>query len=155
MKFVSSKSLKYPTKPFLKRNIVPQASDDTHFLFSNEPRDVILEFMRLMKEEGIIITGDDIAKVSPLKERKDSSDSEEDLPTPEAKDTTEGVSDAIVSKGKASVVSDAADVTTAAATPKRKMADKEKIVEGKKKKSEVRASGVTKKQRTQKKKKKK
>ncbi|MCI85364.1 hypothetical protein A2U01_0106643, partial [Trifolium medium] len=41
------------------------------------------------------------------------------------------------------MVSDTADVGTAAATPKRKMADKEKIekvVEGKKKKSEVRAS---------------
>ncbi|MCI53347.1 hypothetical protein A2U01_0074593, partial [Trifolium medium] len=62
MKFVSSKSLKYPTKPLLKRKTTPQASDDTHFLFSNEPRDVILEFMRLMKEEGVIITGDDIAK---------------------------------------------------------------------------------------------
>ncbi|MCI86263.1 hypothetical protein A2U01_0107543, partial [Trifolium medium] len=71
------------------------------FLFSNEPRDVILEFMRLMKEEGIIITGDDIAKVSPLKERKDFSDSEEDLPTSEGKDTTgtEGASDAQVVKG--------------------------------------------------------
>ncbi|MCI90946.1 hypothetical protein A2U01_0112240, partial [Trifolium medium] len=69
------------------------------------------EFMRLMKEEGIIITGEDIAQVSPLKERKDSSDSEEDLPTPEAKDTTntEGASDALVSKGKKPVVSDATD----------------------------------------------
>ncbi|MCI96688.1 hypothetical protein A2U01_0117988, partial [Trifolium medium] len=67
----------------------------------------------------------------------------------EAKDTTgtEGASDAHVSKGKGPVVSDAADTGTAAATPKRKRTDKEKIekiVEGKKKKSEVRASGVTK-----------
>ncbi|MCI59011.1 hypothetical protein A2U01_0080266, partial [Trifolium medium] len=86
----------------------PQPSDDVHFLFSNEPRDVILEFMRLMKEEGIIITGDDIAKVSPLKERKDSSESEEDLLTSEGKDTTatEGAYDAHVSKGKKPVVSD-------------------------------------------------
>ncbi|MCI84761.1 hypothetical protein A2U01_0106039, partial [Trifolium medium] len=69
------------------------------------------------------ITGDDIAKVSPLKERKDSSDSEEDLPTPEAIVTagTEGASDAQVAKGKESVVSG-----TAAATPKRKRAGKEK-----------------------------
>ncbi|MCI75057.1 hypothetical protein A2U01_0096324, partial [Trifolium medium] len=48
--------------------------------YSNEPREVILEFMRLMKEEGIIITGDDIAQVSPVKERKDFSDSEDDQP---------------------------------------------------------------------------
>ncbi|MCI89981.1 hypothetical protein A2U01_0111270, partial [Trifolium medium] len=46
----------------MKRKTIPQSSYDTHFLFSNEPRDVILEFIRLMKEEGVIITGDDIAK---------------------------------------------------------------------------------------------
>ncbi|MCI36696.1 hypothetical protein A2U01_0057919 [Trifolium medium] len=52
--------------------------------------------MRLMKEEGIIITRDDIDEVSPLKERKDSSDSEKDQPASEGKDTTgtEGASDA-------------------------------------------------------------
>ncbi|MCI70191.1 hypothetical protein A2U01_0091454, partial [Trifolium medium] len=75
---------------------------------------------------------DDIAKVSPLKQRKDSSDSEEDLPASEDKITAEG-------KGKEQMVS-------AAATPKRKRADKEKmekIMEGKKK--------STKKPRTQKK----
>ncbi|MCI45880.1 hypothetical protein A2U01_0067119, partial [Trifolium medium] len=94
----------------------------------------ILEFMRLMKEEGVIITGDDIAKVSPLKERKDSSDSEEDLPAFEAIVTasTEGASDAQVFKGKKPVVAN-----TTAATTKRKRAGKEKvekIVEEKKKK---------------------
>ncbi|MCI89387.1 hypothetical protein A2U01_0110675, partial [Trifolium medium] len=70
---------------------------------------------------GVIITGEDIAKVSPLKERKDSCDSDEELPASEAKDTTgtEGASDAHVSKGKEPVVSDTAVVgTTAAATPK-------------------------------------
>ncbi|MCI16344.1 hypothetical protein A2U01_0037486 [Trifolium medium] len=145
MTFVSSKSLKYPTKPLLKRTIRPQPSEDAHFLFSNEPREVIMEFARLMKEEGIIITGDDIAKVSPLKKRKDSSDSEEDLPTPEAKNITgkEGASDALVSKGKEPVVSG-----TTAATPKRKRADKEKVENVVEKKKEK----VTKKQRTHKKK---
>ncbi|MCI63773.1 hypothetical protein A2U01_0085030, partial [Trifolium medium] len=29
-------------------------------IFDNEPKDVVLEYMRLMKEEGIIITGADI-----------------------------------------------------------------------------------------------
>ncbi|MCI53374.1 hypothetical protein A2U01_0074620, partial [Trifolium medium] len=94
------------------------------------------------KEQGIIITGDDIAQVSPLEERKDSSESDEDLPASEAIDTTgtEGASDAHVSKGNEPMVSD-----TTAATPKRKRADNEnieKVVEGKKKKSEVRTSGV-------------
>ncbi|MCI74218.1 hypothetical protein A2U01_0095482, partial [Trifolium medium] len=72
----------------------------------------------------------DIAKVSPLKERKDSSDSDEELSVSEAKDTagTEVASDAHMSKGKEPVVSDTAVVgTTDAATPKRKRADKEKF----------------------------
>ncbi|MCI43955.1 hypothetical protein A2U01_0065194, partial [Trifolium medium] len=83
----------------------------------------------LMKEQGIIITGDDIAQVSPQKERKDSTESDEDLSASEAKDTagTEGASDAQVSKGKEPVVSDTTIVGTAAATPKRKRAGKEKI----------------------------
>ncbi|MCI33845.1 hypothetical protein A2U01_0055063, partial [Trifolium medium] len=83
--------------------------------------------MRLMKEECVIITGDDIAKVSPLKEKKDSSESEEDLFAFGDKVTTgaEGVSDAHVSKGKEKI--DTAVVgTTVVATPKRKRADKEK-----------------------------
>ncbi|MCH97304.1 hypothetical protein A2U01_0018298 [Trifolium medium] len=71
----------------------------------------------LMKEEGIIITGDDIAQVSPLKDRKDSSESDEDLPASGAIDIagTEGASDAHVSKGKEPMVSD-----TVVTTPKRK-----------------------------------
>ncbi|MCI78473.1 hypothetical protein A2U01_0099743, partial [Trifolium medium] len=51
---------------------------------------------------------------------------------------TEGVSDAHVSKGKEKI--DTADAGTVVATPKRKRAEKEKtekVVEGKKKKSEV------------------
>ncbi|MCI44374.1 hypothetical protein A2U01_0065613, partial [Trifolium medium] len=93
-----------------------------------------MEFARLVKEEGIIITGDDIAKVSPLKERKDSSESEEDQPVSEGKVTvgTEGASDAHVAKGKESVVSG-----TAAATPKTKRAGKEKVENVEKKKEKV------------------
>ncbi|MCI36810.1 hypothetical protein A2U01_0058033, partial [Trifolium medium] len=69
-----------------------------------------------------------IAQVSPQKERKDSSESDEELLASEAKDTSgiEGASDAHVSKGKEPIVSDTAAVDTAA-TPKRKRADKEKI----------------------------
>ncbi|MCI20488.1 hypothetical protein A2U01_0041650, partial [Trifolium medium] len=112
----------------------------------------------LMKEQGVIITGDDIAQVSPPKERKDSSESDEDLPTSEDKVTTsaEGAFDAHVSKGKEPVVSDTA-VGTAAATLKRKRSDKEKfekVVEEKKKKVATSVSvkeKVTKKPRTQKK----
>ncbi|MCI69102.1 hypothetical protein A2U01_0090363, partial [Trifolium medium] len=48
-----------------------------------------------MKEQGVIITGDDIAQVSPLKVRKDSSESDDDLPALGAIDTagTEGAPD--------------------------------------------------------------
>ncbi|MCI65248.1 hypothetical protein A2U01_0086506, partial [Trifolium medium] len=78
MNFVSSKSLKYPTKLLLKRNASSsQSSDVTPFLLSNEPHEVILEFMKAMKEDGIIITGDDIAYASPVKRSQDSSDSED------------------------------------------------------------------------------
>ncbi|MCI73707.1 hypothetical protein A2U01_0094971, partial [Trifolium medium] len=75
---------------------------------SNEPREVILEFMRLIKEEGIIITREDIAQVSPVKKRKDSSDSEDDQPASEDIGTigTEGASDAQVVKGKEPIVTD-------------------------------------------------
>ncbi|MCI40708.1 hypothetical protein A2U01_0061941, partial [Trifolium medium] len=38
-------------------------------IFYNEPKDVVLEYMRLMKEEGIIITGADIAP-EPKEDRK-------------------------------------------------------------------------------------
>ncbi|MCI60190.1 hypothetical protein A2U01_0081445, partial [Trifolium medium] len=80
MKFVSSKSLKYPTKPLMKKNAgSSQASDVTPFLFSNEPREV----MRAMKEDGIIITRDDIAYASPVKRSEDSSEYEDDQPVSE------------------------------------------------------------------------
>ncbi|MCI74925.1 hypothetical protein A2U01_0096191, partial [Trifolium medium] len=38
-------------------------------IFDNESKDVVLEYMRLMKEEGINITGADIAP-APTKDRK-------------------------------------------------------------------------------------
>ncbi|MCI91483.1 hypothetical protein A2U01_0112777, partial [Trifolium medium] len=68
-------------------------------------------------------------------------DSEEDLPASEGKDTTgtEGVFDALVSKGKKPIVFGTA--VAAAATPKRKRADKKKVDIAVKEK-------VTKKQRT-------
>ncbi|MCI31782.1 hypothetical protein A2U01_0052994 [Trifolium medium] len=99
-----------------------------------------------MKEEGIIITKDDIAEVSPLKERKDPSGSEDDQPASEGKVTTgtEEASEAQVFKGKEPVVV----VSTAAAIPKRKRVGKEKVEDVVEKKKEK----VTKKQRSQKKK---
>ncbi|MCI37534.1 hypothetical protein A2U01_0058758, partial [Trifolium medium] len=104
--------------------------------------------MRLMKEEGVIITGDNIAKVSPLKERKNSSDSEDDHPASEGKviTGTEGASEAQVFKGKEPIVAD----TTAATTPKRKRADKEKVEKADEEKNKK--EKVPKKERTKKKK---
>ncbi|MCI82048.1 hypothetical protein A2U01_0103322, partial [Trifolium medium] len=37
-----------------------------------------------MKEQGVIITGNDIAQVSPQKEKIDMTESDEDLPASEA-----------------------------------------------------------------------
>ncbi|MCI28849.1 hypothetical protein A2U01_0050051, partial [Trifolium medium] len=70
MRFLSSKSLKYLTHPLLEGKPRPPVSDNVPFLFSNEPPDVIFEFMRLMKDEVVIITGDNIAKVSPGKRKR-------------------------------------------------------------------------------------
>ncbi|MCI46821.1 hypothetical protein A2U01_0068062, partial [Trifolium medium] len=104
--------------------------------------------------EGIIITGEDIAQVSPVKKIKDSSDSEDGQSASEDIGTigTKGASDAQVVKGKEPIVTD-----TTAATPKRKSAGKDKVeVVVKEKKKRVATSvsdkeNVTKKQRTQKK----
>ncbi|MCI89880.1 hypothetical protein A2U01_0111169, partial [Trifolium medium] len=60
----------------------------------------ILEFMRAMKEDGIIITRDDIAYASPVKRRQDSSDSEDVQPVSEDKGTEEASTAAVVSKKK-------------------------------------------------------
>ncbi|MCI09722.1 hypothetical protein A2U01_0030811, partial [Trifolium medium] len=115
MKYLNSKSLKYPTKPLLKKNAsTSQSSDVTHFLFSNEPHEVILEFMRSMKEDGIIITKDDIVQVSPIR-RKDSSESDDDQPASEGNVNArkDGAFEAQV-------------VAVSAATSKRKRAGKDK-----------------------------
>ncbi|MCI26344.1 hypothetical protein A2U01_0047539, partial [Trifolium medium] len=70
IRLVNSKSLKYPTQPLLERRTKEPIPENPTVLFSNEPPDVILENMRLMKAEGIIITGADIAKVSPDDKQK-------------------------------------------------------------------------------------
>ncbi|MCI31073.1 hypothetical protein A2U01_0052284, partial [Trifolium medium] len=113
---------------------------------------------RAMKEDGIIITRDDIVQVSPVKKRKDSSDSEDDQLASEGKDTvgTEGTFAAQVDKGKEPIVSD----TAAATAPKKKRSDKDKIevvVKEKEKRKRIAASEsdkekVSKKPRIQKKK---
>ncbi|MCI97019.1 hypothetical protein A2U01_0118319, partial [Trifolium medium] len=66
-------------------------------------------FMRAMKEDGIIITRDDIAYAFPVKRSHDSSDSEDDQPVSEDKGIEK--------------------TSTAAVASKKKRADKEKIEE--------------------------
>ncbi|MCH80268.1 hypothetical protein A2U01_0001034 [Trifolium medium] len=70
MKLASSRNLKYPTHPLLERQSRVHASDNNVVLFSNESKEVILEYMRLMKEEGVVITGADIANVTPEDKQK-------------------------------------------------------------------------------------
>ncbi|MCI93549.1 hypothetical protein A2U01_0114847, partial [Trifolium medium] len=68
--------------------------------------EVILEFMRAMKEDGIIITGKDIAYASPVRRSKDSSEYEDDQPVSEYKNVadTEGASVAQDVRGKQPIV---------------------------------------------------
>ncbi|MCI55416.1 hypothetical protein A2U01_0076666, partial [Trifolium medium] len=93
-------------------------------------------FMRAMKEDGIIITRDDIAYASPVKRSEDSSESEDDQ---------------LVSEDKG-----AEGTSTAAIVPKKKRAGKEKleeVVKEKEKRKRIDVSEsekVTKKPRTQK-----
>ncbi|MCH85836.1 hypothetical protein A2U01_0006688, partial [Trifolium medium] len=70
MNLVGSKSLKYPTQPLLEKKTKEPIPENPFVLFSNEPPEVILEYMRLMKEEGIKVTGDEIAKASPEDKQK-------------------------------------------------------------------------------------
>ncbi|MCI97800.1 hypothetical protein A2U01_0119101, partial [Trifolium medium] len=65
---------------------------------SNEPREVILEFMRAMKDDGIIITRDDIAYTSPVKRSEDSCDSEDDQSVSEDKGAEGTSTEAVVPK---------------------------------------------------------
>ncbi|MCI17531.1 hypothetical protein A2U01_0038679, partial [Trifolium medium] len=81
--------------------------------------------MRAMKEDGIIITGKDIAYASPVRRSEDSSEYEDDQPVSEDKDTV-GTEVASVSqdvRGKQPMVSGA----TTAAVPRKKKAGKEKL----------------------------
>ncbi|MCI25178.1 hypothetical protein A2U01_0046367, partial [Trifolium medium] len=70
MRLVNSKILKYPTQPLLERWTKEPIPDNSAVLFSTEPPEVILEYMRLMKEQGIHITSADIAKASPEDKQK-------------------------------------------------------------------------------------
>ncbi|MCI54689.1 hypothetical protein A2U01_0075939, partial [Trifolium medium] len=54
-------AVKVPNHPLLVKKLSGPLPEASPMLFDNEPKDVILEYMRLMKEEGITITGADIA----------------------------------------------------------------------------------------------
>ncbi|MCI18983.1 hypothetical protein A2U01_0040138, partial [Trifolium medium] len=62
-------AVKVPNQPLLVKKPSGPLPEDPPMLFDNEPKDVILEYMRLMKTEGITITGDDIFHV-PTEDKK-------------------------------------------------------------------------------------
>ncbi|MCI13400.1 hypothetical protein A2U01_0034517, partial [Trifolium medium] len=62
-------ALKVPNHPLLVKKPSGPLPEKSPMLFDNESKDVILEYMRLMKEEGITITGADIAHV-PTEDKK-------------------------------------------------------------------------------------
>ncbi|MCI94514.1 hypothetical protein A2U01_0115812, partial [Trifolium medium] len=53
-------AVKVPNYPLLVKKHSKPLPEIPPMIFDNEPKDVILEYMRLMKEEGITITGADI-----------------------------------------------------------------------------------------------
>ncbi|MCI22280.1 hypothetical protein A2U01_0043456, partial [Trifolium medium] len=62
-------AVKVPNHPLLVMKPSGPLLEASPMLFDNESKDVILEYMRLMKEEGITIIGADIAHV-PTEDKK-------------------------------------------------------------------------------------
>ncbi|MCI08586.1 hypothetical protein A2U01_0029663, partial [Trifolium medium] len=56
MKLIPAKSVKTPNQPLLINRVNAPFHEQPPVLFSNEPKEVILEYMRLIKVEGVIIT---------------------------------------------------------------------------------------------------
>ncbi|MCI07100.1 hypothetical protein A2U01_0028163, partial [Trifolium medium] len=59
-----------PNHPLLMKKTSKPLPEVPPMIFDNEPKDVVLEYMRLMKEEGITITGADIAPAEDMKGKK-------------------------------------------------------------------------------------
>ncbi|MCI61155.1 hypothetical protein A2U01_0082412, partial [Trifolium medium] len=53
----------------MKKSSGPLPEVSPPMIFDNETKDVVLEFVRLMKEQGVVITEADIAP-APTEERK-------------------------------------------------------------------------------------
>ncbi|MCI49751.1 hypothetical protein A2U01_0070995, partial [Trifolium medium] len=69
MRLVPTGGVKTPNQPLLINRVNALIPEQPPVLFSNEPKDVILEYKRLMKAKGVIITGADIAQV-PADDKK-------------------------------------------------------------------------------------
>ncbi|MCI84160.1 hypothetical protein A2U01_0105436, partial [Trifolium medium] len=55
-------AVKIPNHPLLvKKSSGPLPEVPPPMIFDNETKDVVMEYMMLMKEEGVVITGADIA----------------------------------------------------------------------------------------------
>ncbi|MCI49623.1 hypothetical protein A2U01_0070867, partial [Trifolium medium] len=62
-------AVKVPNHPLLVKKSSRPLPKIPPMIFDNEPKDVILEYMRMMKEEGITITRADITP-APTEDRK-------------------------------------------------------------------------------------
>ncbi|MCH93832.1 cullin-like protein, partial [Trifolium medium] len=62
-------AIKTPNHPLLVKKVQAFIPEQSPMMFDNESKDVVLEYMRLMKAEGITITGADIAHV-PSEDKK-------------------------------------------------------------------------------------
>ncbi|MCH96281.1 hypothetical protein A2U01_0017265, partial [Trifolium medium] len=57
-------AIKTPNQPLLIKKVQAPISEEPPMVYSDEPKEVILEYMRLLKEQGKIITGADIGGAS-------------------------------------------------------------------------------------------
>ncbi|MCI02636.1 hypothetical protein A2U01_0023670, partial [Trifolium medium] len=69
-KLIKPKTLVHPAQPLLEAKKRTTLPDYQHYLFSNEPPEVVLEYDRLMKDQGVRVTGDDIIKTTPEDKQK-------------------------------------------------------------------------------------
>ncbi|MCI06454.1 hypothetical protein A2U01_0027514 [Trifolium medium] len=85
MRLVNSKNLKYPTQPLLERRIKEPIPENPTVLFSNEPPDVFLEYMRLMKA---VASGTEASEAKSTEDKKATETAAtEDIGASETKDS--------------------------------------------------------------------
>ncbi|MCH85831.1 hypothetical protein A2U01_0006683, partial [Trifolium medium] len=88
MKLAGSKTLKYPTQPLLESKKKTPIPENQPYLFSNEPPEVILEYIRFMKEQA---SGAEASKAKSTDDKKTiETAATKDVGASEVKETDKG-----------------------------------------------------------------